>query len=325
MNIASISISGEITLNLHSLNNEGGEGNQIITRQLSIIDKDGEQHTVNGISGDMFKHIHAVHLVNHAVENDLELSSYSKLNNPNRISAPKDLEPYFERTKKPNKSSADVVDAMINVCSVCDIHGILITDKVGDNKNSTNTPRKSCVEYGWTVGIPNKNNTESYVHTKLVPNAGEQGSGTSSNEGQNIFHRPANHGAYAFVCNIDAYRVGFNDMSRTYAINDVQRKARYKAVIQSLISSIINPRGAMTSTQKPHITDFKGVVTYSTSLVPAPTISAINADYREEVEKITTTLNKLENDSVHAEKFDSISALTEILVELATATPYKIA
>ena len=42
MNIASISISGEITLNLHSLNNEGGEGNQIITRQLSIIDKNGK-------------------------------------------------------------------------------------------------------------------------------------------------------------------------------------------------------------------------------------------------------------------------------------------
>ena len=208
--------------------------------------------------------------------------------------------------------------------TVCDLHGILITDKVGDNKNSTNTPRKSCVEYGWTIGIPSQNGTESYIHTKLVPNAGGQGSGTSSNEGQNIFHRPANHGTYAFVCNIDAYRVGFNDMSRTYAITDEQRQARYKAVIQSLISSIINPRGAMTSTQKPHVTDFKGVVTYTTSLVPAPTVSAINENYREEVEKVTTTLNRLENDSVHAKKFDSISALTEILVDLAEASPYKI-
>ncbi len=322
--IASISISGEITLNLHSLNNEGGEGNQIITRQLSIIDKNGEQHTVNGISGDMFKHIHAVHLVNHAVEHGLALSSYSKLNNPNRISAKKDLEPYFERTKKNNKSSADVVDAIINVCSVCDLHGILITDKVGDNKNSTNTPRKSCVEYGWTIGIPNKNNTESYVHTKLVPNAGEQGSGTSSNEGQNIFHRPANHGAYAFVCNIDAYRIGLNDLLRTYAINDEKRQARYKAVIQSLISSILNPRGAMTSTQKPHITDFKGVVSFSTSLVPAPTVSALNDGYKKEIQTITAYLNKLEDDSINSIAFNSISELIEILVELTEASPYKI-
>jgi CRISPR-associated protein Cst2 len=30
-NISSISISGELTLNMHSLNNEGGEGNQILT------------------------------------------------------------------------------------------------------------------------------------------------------------------------------------------------------------------------------------------------------------------------------------------------------
>ena len=51
--VASISISGEITLNLHSLNNEGGEGNQIMTRQLTILDKYGIEHTVNGISGDM--------------------------------------------------------------------------------------------------------------------------------------------------------------------------------------------------------------------------------------------------------------------------------
>ena len=111
----------------------------------------------------------------------------------------------------------------------------------------------------------------------------------------------------------------------TYAINDDQRQTRYKAVIQSLISSIINPRGAMTSTQKPHITDFKGVVTYTTSLVPAPTVSAINSDYREEITKITATLNKLEKDSVHAKSFNSISELTDVLVDLAAASPYKIA
>lgn len=40
--IASISVCGEMTLNLHSLNNEGGEGNQIMTRQLTILDKEGK-------------------------------------------------------------------------------------------------------------------------------------------------------------------------------------------------------------------------------------------------------------------------------------------
>ena len=106
MAIASISISGEITLNLHSLNNEGGEGNQIITRQLIIIDQEGKEHTVNGISGDMFKHIHAWHLINYATENSLPLSSYSSIGNPNRISK-EDLEKYFKEKKKDNKTSGD--------------------------------------------------------------------------------------------------------------------------------------------------------------------------------------------------------------------------
>ena len=92
--IASISISGEITLNLHSLNNEGGEGNQIITRQVTIVDKEGETHTVNAISGDMFKHIHAVHLAQLAKEQSLPLSSYAEKLNPNRISK-EDFLTYF--------------------------------------------------------------------------------------------------------------------------------------------------------------------------------------------------------------------------------------
>lgn len=84
--IASISVCGEMTLNLHSLNNEGGEGNQIMTRQLTILDKEGEKHTVTGISGDMFKHIHAGHMVNYCLENGLPLCEGCKIFEPNRIS-----------------------------------------------------------------------------------------------------------------------------------------------------------------------------------------------------------------------------------------------
>jgi len=320
--IASLSISGEITLNLHSLNNEGGEGNQILTRQLTVIDKEGKERTVNGISGDMFKHIHAVYLSQYANENDLPLSTYSKRLDPNRISA-EDLLSYFKTSGTKNESSADVIRGIISTCTVCDAHGVLITDKVGTNKSSTNTPRKSTVEFGWTVGIPNKNGTESYIHTKLVSDAGTKGSATSSNEGQNIFHRPANHGAYAFICNIDIYRIGFNDIDRSYSINDEARNNRYKAIIQSLINSLLNPKGAMSSTQKPHITDFKGVVASTYSLTPAPTLSAINEGYRIELESIKKSLNKLGNE-VETKNFNSLSDLTEILADLTSLEPYKL-
>ncbi len=322
--IASISISGEVTLNLHSLNNEGGEGNQIITRQVTIVDKAGETHTVNAISGDMFKHIHAVHLAQLAKEQGLALSKYAEALNPNRISK-SDFENYFEKDKKrKNESSADIVTAMIDICTVCDTHGILITDKIGENKNSSNTPRKSTVEFGWTVGIPNKTNTESYLHTKLVTNAGSIET-TGSNEGQNIFHRPANHGVYAFVCSIDVYRIGFNDISRSYPINDEDRLKRYKALVQSLLSSFINPKGAMTSTQKPHITDFKGVVAISKKLTPAPTISAINESYKEEIAKIAVSLNNIESEMIELKDFNGMGELSEVLSDLINnSEPYKI-
>lgn len=319
-NISSISICGEITLNLHSLNNEGGEGNQIMTRQLTIVDKNGKEQTVTGISGDMFKHIHAAHMLNYCVENNISLSEYSKTLNPNRIAA-------AELTGEAGKESncqADVINAIINKCAICDAHGVLITDKVGKNESSTNTPRKSLIEFAWTVGIPEKNNTETYVHTKLVVDAGSKGSATASNEGQNIFHRPANHGVYAFVCNIDTYRIGLNDINRKYSIDDNERTKRYKAVVQSLLSTILNPKGAMTSTQKPHITDFKGVVTVSNKLIPAPTISAINNNYVSEIKKIAENLNKIETGSIQIEEFAGLGKLTEIFSELLKAKPYKI-
>lgn len=320
--IASISISGEITLNMHSLNNEGGEGNQIMTRQLTIVDKLGQEHTVNGISGDMFKHIHAGHLVNYCLDNSLELSEYSKRLNPNRISSAELLK-YIEDNKKKNEKAGVVIDALINSCTVCDTHGILITEKVGDNKDSSNTPRKSVIEFGWTIGIPEKNNTESYLHTKIIHSStGVKGVG--SNEGQNIFHRPANHGAYAFVCNIDTYRIGFNDFDRNYSIGDDARKSRYKAILQSLLSSFLNPKGAMTSSQKPHITDFRGVLTFSEKLTPAPTISPINPEYDREIETITSNLNKIEAGAITAKKFNGLGELSEILKDLMQEEPYKI-
>lgn len=313
--IASLSISGEITLNLHSLNNEGGEGNQIITRQLTIIDKNGDEHTVNGISGDMFKHIHVGHLINLAKEQNLELCSNCEVFNPNRLSSGEDL----GKQNLGDASDKDIVDAIIKLCIVDDAHGVLVT-KIG-NKNK-NVPRKSVVEFGWTVGIPHKNNTESYVHTKLVSDAGEKKT-DGANEGQNIFHRPANHGVYAFVCNIDVYRLGFNDISRSYPEPD-KRTARYKALIQSLLSSFVNPRGAMTSTQKPHITDFKGVVAISSKLTPAPTISALNDGYVAEIKKIAENINRIEQDAISVEDFNGLGDLSKILADLIDYEPYQI-
>ncbi|ODS31534.1 MAG: hypothetical protein SCARUB_03347 [Candidatus Scalindua rubra] len=83
--LSSLSICGRITLDMHSLNNEGGEGNQILTRQVTIVDDQGEIASVNAVSGDMLKHIQAEHLWLKAKEDNLNLCSSCLSFNANRI------------------------------------------------------------------------------------------------------------------------------------------------------------------------------------------------------------------------------------------------
>lgn len=99
---------------------------------------------------------------------------------------------------------------------------------------------------------------------------------------------------------------------------------RYKAILGSLLCSFLNPRGAMISTQKPHITDFKGVVSVSYKLIPAPTVSAINPDYKKEMIEIMNSINSMETDSVETIEFNGLGSLSKIIAELITKEPYKI-
>ena len=72
--IYSLSISARLTLDMHSLNNEGSEGNQLQTRMVDIVAADGRLYSVNAISGDMLKHIQAEHLY-HIAQGDADAAS----------------------------------------------------------------------------------------------------------------------------------------------------------------------------------------------------------------------------------------------------------
>ncbi len=83
--IASLSIAARATLDMHSLNNEGGEGNQIQTRMVDIVDHLGELHNVNAISGDMLKHVLMEHFYQQARAQQLPLCLGCKQFSANRI------------------------------------------------------------------------------------------------------------------------------------------------------------------------------------------------------------------------------------------------
>jgi len=85
MKTKSLSITGLLTLEMHALNNEGAEGNTMMTRMVDIVDASGQKHTVNAISGDMFKHIQTGHLIEEAMESGLPLCEGCKKFDANRI------------------------------------------------------------------------------------------------------------------------------------------------------------------------------------------------------------------------------------------------
>ncbi|SJZ91011.1 DevR family CRISPR-associated autoregulator [Selenihalanaerobacter shriftii] len=312
--VYSISINGKVGLNLHDLNNEKSEGNQLTTRNVTITDKAGNLATVNAVSGDMLKHIQASHLFKIAKDKeDLSLCQGCEKFDANRITIDDDFD---EFTGDSDNTKSDIVDKMLNMCSMDDMEGILVTN------NKKNVGRDSTVEFGWLVAIPEEFNSENLFHVKYSDREKSEGSG--KNEGQNIFYRPVNSGQYAVVNNLEVARIGYNDISKEYPLDSDSIEARYKALLKSIMLTYYSPEGAMRNTQAPHMTSFEGVVSVSYSSVPAPTISALNSNYKEEIKSISETLTSI-GEEVELKEFNSLAEFCNIIKELIEDTvPYGV-
>lgn len=321
MSIYSVSLSAQLTLDMHSLNNEGGEGNQIQTRMVNIVDGDGRLQNVNAISGDMIKHILAEHLHRLATASGLPLCAGCQTFNANRISAD---EAYMAAIA--DKNDADSLTLMLETCAMDDMLGNLIT------AGSKSLPRKSVVEFGWVVGLPEVTRSDSYFHVKYATERGkaqrdaEKGEEVrGANLGQAIFHRPANSGVYALVATIEAARIGFNDITQTYVLDEAQRQARLQTLLEALLYTLVEPAGAMRGTQAPHIVDVAGVLTVSQNIIPAPTLSPLKEGYDEELIQLCETLNGIRPGALAAHSFTSMNDYASKMRDLiAEGTPYTL-
>jgi CRISPR-associated protein Cst2 len=168
------------------------------------------------------------------------------------------------------------------------------------------------------TGIPEKVKTESFFHVKFDQQGrGKTGSEDGSNTGQAIFHRPASSGQYALVAHLEVSRIGLNDITQQYAISEAEREKRYHLVMQALAHTFLEPNGAMRATQNPHLTDFTGVITTSTSSVPAPTVSALNPNFVDEVHGIAKNLNRMAEGSLEVMNFESLSSFAEKMADVS--------
>lgn len=322
--IYSLSLSARATLDMHSLNNEGGEGNQIQTRMVDVVAGDGKLYNVNAISGDMFKHIQAEHLyliagdLNGKDGEPLPLCAACQVFDANRISA--DVG-FMESIS--DKSDAEAIDLMLQTCTLDDVEGNLLT---GEGRS---TPRKSVVEFGWVLGLPEVTTTDSYFHVKYARERGVaqdvDEEARQANLDQRIFHRPASSGVYGVVSHYEMARIGYNDIARHYAIDEEARAARYRALLTSILYTFIQPKGAMRAAQMPHIVGLEGAVAYTTAVLPAPTISPLNGEYIEEIGAVANALNNLYPDAVDVRYFNSLADFAHIMAELARETvPYRL-
>ncbi len=318
-NLYSLSISARATLDLHSLNNEGGEGNQIQTRMVNIVDQTGRLQNVNAISGDMYKHIQSDHLIRRALDAGLPVCAGCREFNANRINADRD---FLARTAALN--DAELLSELLRTCAIDDMAGILITE------GKRSLPRKSVIEFGWVVGLPDAVSTDSYFHVKYVNDRSEgkrkedrnATESTGSNLGQSIFHRPASSGVYAAICHIDFARIGFNDITQTYAIDATQRAARAKVLLESVLFTFIEPNGAMRTTQAPHLVNFEGVISFSNTSIPAPNVSPLKDSFVTQVNNLANVLNELQPGAVGTAAFGDLSEFGGILTQLMTWHPY---
>lgn len=306
--VYSLSISSRLTLEMHSLNNEGGEGNQVMTRMVTLVDSEGHIHKVNAISGDMFKHIQAEHFYRLARQRGLPLCAGCQTFRSDRILGDNE----FIRELPPR--DVDAVDSLLRRCALDDTEGTLIA------RGARSVPRKSVAEFSWVVGLPDKVRTESYFHVRYAQERGGEG---EEAQAQPIFHRPASSGVYAAVATFELARIGFNDISQTYPLDEDERLRRYQTFIESVLHTFIEPSGAMRGTQNPHIWDFEGVVVVSHAVLPAPTISPLADGYREQIQEVVKSLDKNSNLEVHL--FNNMAEFAAILRDLLNTTqPYRL-
>ncbi|HUV90562.1 MAG TPA: DevR family CRISPR-associated autoregulator [Anaerolineae bacterium] len=319
----SLSISARATLDMHSLNNEGGEGNQIQTRMVNIVGQDGRLHNTNAVSGDMLKHILTEHYFRVAARKGLPLCAGCREFNANRIAADDGY-----RAMVVDKTNTDVMltDELLQRCALDDVAGNLITE------GGRSLPRKSVVEFGWMVGLPEITVTDSYFHVKYASERSEARRTKDASEEQRganlqqaIFHRPASSGVYAIVAHVELARIGFNDITQQYVIDREERGRRYIALLESLLYSFLEPNGAMRGTQNPHILNVEGVVSHSSSTTPAPTISPLNDEYAAQIRGIAAALEPVKPGVIGLEEFGSLPDLTGIFTRLIQQTaPFEL-
>lgn len=263
-----IGLIGRLRIDAHSLNNEGTIGN--VTEPRTVILADGSK--TDGISGEMLKHIHVDALW------QLSRARSVPLCEPCAILSPMKADGNPKVTKSENVAKA--LDEALK-CVICDVHGFLV--------QKPTLSRKSTIEFGWALALPEQFHRAIHVHTRVA--AGEKARETKEISEQMIYNRPTRSGIYGFISVFQPWRIGLNEVNYRYQIDEKARRERYILTLDAYRSMMVRLEGAMTTTRLPHFGSFEGVIICSQEGTPVPVISPLLDGYNGQLKGVSGSGN----------------------------------
>ncbi|RLC95733.1 MAG: DevR family CRISPR-associated autoregulator [Chloroflexi bacterium] len=300
-----IAMMARVTWDLHSLNNEGTVGN--VTEPRTVVLASGEKS--DGVSGEMLKHIHSYNVWL------LEADKSRFCPACQRLQPQKADEPAYRKTIA-GKTNAEVMAKAIAKCALCDLHGFLV--------EKPPIARRSTVEFGWAVGLPQQYHREIHLHARhsmeerqtrdrreAAQHEQQERGEEREVSAQMVYHRPTRSGVYALVSLFQPWRIGLNEITYDY-VPDADRQARYRLALLAYKAALTHTDGAMTSTRLPHPEALEGVIALSTRNFPAPVVSPLNDTYDQEV----AALAKQES-GCEVYTFNSLLEVSKILDDLS--------
>jgi CRISPR-associated protein Cst2 len=299
-----ISIMARVTWDLHSLNNEGNVGN--VTEPRTVVLASGEKS--DGVSGEMFKHVHSYNIWLSESDKSRFCPACARLQ-PQRADLPD-----YRRTLK-GKTNTEVMASAIANCALCDLHGFLVQEPP--------IARRSTLEFGWIVGLPNQYHREIHLHARhsmeerqtreqrQATKDEHQERGEEEVSAQMVYHRPTRSGVYALVSLFQPWRIGLNEINYDY-VSGVDRQVRYRLALQAYKASFMHADGAMTSTRLPHVEAIEGIIAASNSNFPVPLLSPLKENYWAELRNLAEKQTQIE-----LSEFSSLSEIVQIIDSLS--------
>jgi len=305
--IFEVAIMARATWDLHSLNNEGTVGN--VTEPRTVVLADGQK--TDGISGEMLKHIHTYNLWL-LREDGIALCPACHRPQPQKADLPdskKRLTDWLKDVKDEDKGRVAMAKS-VESCALCDLHGFMLTEQ------RPAIARRSTVEFGWAIGIPEHFRRDIHVHARhsMEQRGAERQAGEVA--AQMVYHRPTRSGVYAVVGVFQPWRIGLNEIDYKYAVAVDERARRYRLGLKGYKAMFMRADGAMTSTRLPHVEGLEGLVAVSRVNFPVPLVSPLKDDYQNQVKALAQ-----QQEGIALYSFASTAEFCSIMDNLAKEEP----